>query len=144
MDVATQSLNLTGVLLPWIGLLISIVIAVWFKDYATSLAKGLKFKFNPAFNEGDEVLLDGEMAIIVKVGAQETVFGIYRDDGYTWRYVPNQRIPFLKLEKIINKNLHLDTELEKAEKLKTIIDKIQDEQIAKNKEAITKIKNGDK
>lgn len=140
-DLNTLSMDLTGMILPWIAVLISLVVAIWFKDFATGLAKGLKFKFDPAFNEGDEVLLDGELAMIVKIGARQTVFGVYSERGYTWRYVPNERIPYLKLEKVIKKDLHIDSEEEKAEKLKTIIDKIQDEQIAKNKDAIDKIKD---
>ena len=95
---------------------------------------------NPAFNEGEEVLLDGELAMIVKIGVRETVFGLYTKRGYTWRYVPNERIPMLKLEKVMKKDLHIDTEEEKAQKLKTIIDKVQDENIAKNAEEISKLK----
>ena len=112
-------LELTDMLMPWITVLISLIVAVWLKDFATSIAKGLKFKMNPAFNEGDEVLLDGEPAMIVKIGTVETVFGIYSDRGYTWRYVPNERIPYIKLEKVINKDLHLDTAEERATKLQT-------------------------
>jgi len=112
-------LELTDMLMPWITVLVSLIVAVWLKDYATSIAKGLKFKMNPAFNEGDEVLLDGEPAMIVKIGTVETVFGIYSDRGYTWRYVPNERIPYIKLEKVINKDLHLDTAEERAEKLQS-------------------------
>lgn len=141
-DINSLSMDLTGMILPWIAILVSLVIAIWFKDFATALAKGLKFKFDPAFNEGDEVLLDGELAMIVKIGARQTVFGVYSQRGYTWRYVPNERIPFLKLEKVIKKDLHIDSEEEKAERLKTIIDKIQDDQIAKNKDAIDKMKGG--
>jgi len=118
------------------------VVAIWFKDFAIGLAKGLRFKFDPAFNEGEEVLLDGELAMIVKIGVRQTVFGVYSDRGYTWRYVPNERIPYLKLEKVIKKDLHIDTELEKAEKVKTLIDKVQDDQIAKNKAAIDKMQAG--
>ena len=140
-DLNTLSMDLTSMILPWIAVLISLVVAIWFKDFATGLAKGLKFKFDPAFNEGDEVLLDGELSMIVKIGARQTVFGVYSERGYTWRYVPNERIPYLKLEKVIKKDLHIDSDEEKAEKLKTIIDKIQDEQIAKNKDAIDKIKD---
>ena len=131
-------LDVTDLLMPWISVLISLLVAIWMKDYATSLAKGLKFKLNPAFNEGDEVLLDGELSMIVKIGTRETVFGVYSDRGYTWRYVPNERIPYLKLEKVIKKDLHIDTDEEKAMKLKSAIDKVQDDQIAKNKEAISK------
>ena len=109
------------------------------KDFATGLAKGLKFKMDPAFNEGDEVLLDGELAMIVKIGVRQTVFGVYSDRGYTWRYVPNERIPYLKLEKVIKKDLHVDTEQEKAQKVKTLIDTAQDEEIARNKKAIDKL-----
>jgi hypothetical protein len=133
-------IEVTDLLMPWISVLISLLVAIWMKDYATSLAKGLKFKMNPAFNEGDEVLLDGELSMIVKIGTRETVFGVYSERGYTWRYVPNERIPYLKLEKVIKKDLHIDTDEEKAEKMKTAIDKLQDDQIAKNKEAISKLK----
>ena len=133
-------IEVTDLLMPWISVLVSLLVAIWMKDYATSLAKGLKFKMNPAFNEGDEVLLDGELSMIVKIGTRETVFGVYSERGYTWRYVPNERIPYLKLEKVIKKDLHIDTDEEKAEKMKTAIDKLQDDQIAKNKEAISKLK----
>ena len=133
-------LDVTDLLMPWISVLISLLVAIWMKDYATSLAKGLKFKMNPAFNEGDEVLLDGELSMIVKIGTRETVFGVYSDRGYTWRYVPNERIPYLKLDKVIKKDLHIDTDEEKAMKLKTTIDTLQDTQIAKNREAIEKLK----
>ena len=85
---------------PWIAILVSISAAFWFKDFATNFMQGLKFRFNPAWSEGDEVLLEGEQALIVKIGLRETVFGTYGSSGYTWRYVPNERIQFLKLEKI--------------------------------------------
>lgn len=45
----SQTVQLTSFLLPWIGILISAIIAIMFKDWATSLAKGLQFKWNPAF-----------------------------------------------------------------------------------------------
>jgi hypothetical protein len=141
-DLNSLSMDLSNMLLPWIAVLISLVVAIWFKDFAIGLAKGLRFKFDPAFNEGEEVLLDGELAMIVKIGVRQTVFGVYSDRGYTWRYVPNERIPYLKLEKVIKKDLHIDTELEKAEKVKTLIDKVQDDQIAKNKAAIDKMQAG--
>jgi|TARA_B100000929_G_scaffold174046_1_gene137774 hypothetical protein len=134
-------LDLTDMMMPWITVLVSLIVAIWLKDYATGLAKGLKFKLNPAFNEGDEVLLDGELAMIVKIGTRETVFGVYSDRGYTWRYVPNERIPYVKLEKVIKKDLHIDTDEERAFKLKSTIDSVQDVQIEKNKEAIDRLKS---
>lgn len=140
-DLNSLSMDLSDMLLPWIGILLSLVVSVWFKDFATGIAKGLKFKMNPAFNEGDEVLLDSEPAMIVKIGTTETVFGVYSDRGYTWRYVPNERIPLLKLEKVIKKDLHIDTDEEKAQKLKNTIDVAQDNNIAKNAEEISRLKS---
>ena len=101
-EIALESAKITEFILPWFGILLSLMIAMWVKDFATALAKGLKFKMNPAFKEGMKVILDGKDAIIVKIGATETVFGVYSDRGYTWRYVPNEKISGLKLEKVIN------------------------------------------
>ena len=138
----TQTAQLTEFILPWVGILISFIIAIWVKDIATGLAKGIKFKMNPAFNEGDKVLLEGNDAVIIKIGISETVFGVYSEKGYIWRYVPNERIHVLKIEKIINSELHLDTDKEKAEKLQALIDANQDKHIVSNREAIESLKNG--
>ena len=140
MSATDVGFQVTGLLMPFISALLLLVITLWFKDFATKIAKGLAFKMNPAFKEGMKVILDGKEAIIVKIGTTETVFGVYSDKGYTWRYVPNIKIPNLKLEKIINPELHLDTEEEKAEKLQKMIDDLQDKKIKENKEAISKLK----
>ena len=142
MSATGVGLELTNLLMPFISALLLLVITLWFKDFATKIAKGMAFKMNKSFNEGDTVILDGQDALIVKIGLSETVFGVYSDKGYTWRYVPNERIPMLKLEKVINKDLHLDTDEEKAAKLQAMIDSAQDTQIGANKEAIEEIKNG--
>ena len=133
-------IQLTDLLAPWIAILISISAAFWFKDFATNLMIGLKYRTNSHFNEGDHVILDGKDDIIVKFGARETVFGIYTDRGYVWRFIPNDKLPNQKLEKIINKNLHLDTEEEKGRRLQAMIDKAQDDKIKANKEAINNLK----
>ena len=135
-ELEELSIELTQFILPWISVLLSIVLVFWFKDFATSLAKGLKFKQNPLFNEGDKCLLEGEEAIIVKIGIRSTVFGLYTIRGYTWRVVPNERIEYLKLEKVINKDLHIDTDEEKGRRIQELIDKAQDAKIQANKEAI--------
>ena len=69
-----------------------------------------------------------------------SVFGLYGDRGYTWRYVPNERISSLKLEKVINPDLHIDTDYERAAKLQALIDLNQDEKIAKNTDAINELR----
>ena len=142
MSASGVGLEVTTLVTPFISALVLLVVTLWFKDFATKIAKGMAFKMNKSFNEGDTVILDGSDALIVKIGLSETVFGVYSDKGYTWRYVPNERIPMLKLEKVINKDLHLDTDEEKAAKLQALIDSQQDSKISANKEAIEEIKNG--
>jgi len=98
------SSNFSEFLTPIIALSIGIVILMVMKTILTDIAKGLRFKFTPTFNEGDMVILDGDEAIIVKIGLLTSVFGITKKDGtYCWRYIPNNRIEYLKLEKIISK-----------------------------------------
>ena len=141
-EINSLSMDLTTMILPWVAILISLIVAIWFKDFATGMAKGLKFKMNKAFNAGDQVILDGQDAVIVSIGTSETVFGIYSDKGYTWRYVPNERIAMLKLEKVINPDVHKDSDKEKAEKLQALIDRNQDVNIIKNRQDIEAMKNG--
>tara|TARA_B100000085_G_scaffold279314_1_gene302434 strand:+ start:1235 stop:1645 length:411 start_codon:yes stop_codon:yes gene_type:complete len=134
------TIELSQYYVEFIGFLLTLIVGLSIRDAATSFIKGAKFRFNPAFSEGDKVLLDGNPALIVKIGLSETVFGVYGEEGYTWRYVPNTRIEFLKLEKIVDTDLHKDTAQEKAQK---IVDAIQDANIEKNKKEIDNLKNGD-
>jgi len=129
-------MEITNLIMPFISALVLLVITLWFKDFATKIAKGMMFKMNRAFNEGDKVILDSKDSVIVKIGLTETVFGVYGDQGYTWRYVPNERIPSLKLEKVINKDLHLDSEAEKAAKFQALIDLNQNSNISENNSLI--------
>ncbi len=104
--VNTAAMEITELLLPYIGMVMIVIIGFMVKDYATKLSKGIAFSMNNQFKEGDHVLLDGERALIVKIGLTQTVFGIQKsygefDGDYIWRYVPNERIDFLKLEKIV-------------------------------------------
>jgi hypothetical protein len=125
----TLSSDLTELILPWVAVLMSAIIAFMLKDFVSSFSKGMKFKFNPQFREGDKVILDGERALIVKIGMTETVFGVTKSSGefdgdYVWRYVPNERISFLKLEKVIfditsiNNEKKIDVNKEEIEKIK--------------------------
>ena len=133
MSASGVGLEITNMLMPFIGALLLLVITLMFKDYAAKIAKGMAFKMNPAFKEGDKVILDGERALIVKVGTTETVFGINKKGGafdgdYVWRYVPNERITSLKIEKVIFDNKPA----------------INAELIQQNGHAIEEIKNGNK
>lgn len=94
--------QLSELITPYIAILIGLVASLIAKDLANSMAAGLSFKYNPQFNEGDNVLIDNEPATIIKIGYKYTVFSVRKDSGHrTWRYVKNERIPFLKLEKVM-------------------------------------------
>ena len=100
------AVEMTEFLLPYIGMVMIVIFGFMLKDFATKMSKGIAFSMNKQFQEGDHVLIDGERALIVKIGLTQTVFGVTKSGGdfdtdYVWRYVPNERIDFLKLEKII-------------------------------------------
>lgn len=105
----------------FIGFVITLLIGMWLKDALTSFIGGMKFKMNPHFKEGDKVILDDQQAMIVKIGWSQSVFGVYGNDGYTWRFIPNKRIETVKLEKIVDADLHPDSKIERAQKLMDIM-----------------------
>lgn len=105
ITLTEASLTIADFIVPWAALLISIVFVIWFKDMATKLAKGIMFRANRNFNPGDVVLLNGDEAVIISIGITKTVFEIHKHNYVSWRYVPNDRIDFLVLEKIVKKRL---------------------------------------
>lgn len=95
-------LNVADMLTPLFVVLTSLIVTLIIKDIATGIAKGLQFKWYGGFKEGDKVIVDGSSGLVVKVGVRQTVFGIYNSNGsYNWRFVNNEKISSLKLEKII-------------------------------------------
>jgi hypothetical protein len=129
MDVLTPAgaaIEITEFILPYIGMVVIVVFGFMLKDFA-KWGKGIAFQLNKQFQEGDHVLIDGERALIVKIGMTQTVFGVTKSNGefdgdYVWRYVPNERIEFLKLEKIIFDH----TPLNNTNKIKNNSNKIEE------------------
>ena len=122
-DMTMFEIELNDFYIQFIGFLLTMLLGLAVKDYAVSFMKGLFFRLFSPFDEGDKVLLEGQTAMIIKIGLNQTVFGVYGEEGYTWRYVPNERIPYLKLEKVVDSELHADTADEKAEKIRKILTK---------------------
>ena len=121
------AIQITDIILPYVGMVLIIIFGFMIKDYATKMSKGIAFSLNKQFKEGDHVLLDGERALIVKIGLTQTVFGITKSNGefdgdYVWRYVPNVRIDYLKLEKIIFDR----TSITNKDKIKDNYDRIEE------------------
>ena len=125
------AIQITDIILPYVGMVLIVIFGFMLKDYATKMSKGIAFSLNKQFQEGDHVLLDGERALIVKIGFTQTVFGVTKSNGefdgdYVWRYVPNERIDYLKLEKIIFDQTPINNKSRSAD----------------NKEQIKEIQNG--
>ncbi len=82
----------------------TMVLGFWVKDLAVNLVTGFTFWLNKAFNVGDEVYIDSAKAIIIRIGFRQTIFQIEDERGITWRYVWNDRIKYLKMEKVVRKD----------------------------------------
>lgn len=95
------SLDATEFLLPWIAILVSVIAALMVKDWTGAIVRGIRFKMSPAFNPGDLVLLEGEEAVIISIGLVRTIFERTENGSTVWRYVPNERLAHLKLEKVV-------------------------------------------
>ena len=121
-DMSMFEITLSDFYIEFIGAVLTLLVGLAMKDYAVTFVKGAFFRFFSPFDEGDKVILDGQPAMIIKIGFSQTVFGVYSDDGYTWRYIPNQKIDNLKLEKVVDSELHADTAKEKAEKIRSILE----------------------
>lgn len=97
-----EEVQALGSLTPYISMLLGLVISLSAKDFITSFISGLAFKMNPLFKAGDTIIIDGEFSVVVKIGIRNTIFGITKDSGdYIWRSVPNDRVSYLKVEKIV-------------------------------------------
>ena len=112
-DMTMFEITLSDFYVEFIGFVLTLLVGLALKDWAVGFVKGATFRLMSSFKEGDKVILDGNTALIIKIGFSQTVFGVYNDDGYTWRYISNQKIDTLKLEKIVDSELHADTAEEK-------------------------------
>ena len=54
-------------------------------------------------------------------------------------YTRRARLEYLKLEKIIDSNVHMDSEAEQGKRIQNLIDKSQDQKIQANKERLDKL-----
>ena len=80
-------LELSDFYVEFIEIAISILVIMWVKDTIGSFMEGMKFRTNKHFKEGDKVLLEGQQAMIISIGWRQSVFGVYGEAGYTWRFI---------------------------------------------------------
>ena len=50
-----------------IGFIITLLTGLALKDWCMSFIKGATFRFSNSFKEGDKVILDGQVAMIIKL-----------------------------------------------------------------------------
>lgn len=94
-------ISLTSGIIAWITALITIAVGLAVKDLLTTSVNGVLFFFNSDFRVGDRVYINGQKAIIIRIGFRQTIFRIDRDDEEIWLFVFNDRIKYQSLEKII-------------------------------------------
>jgi hypothetical protein len=82
-----------------------VIMLVFIKQPVEQFLKGLIFYWGKTFNNDDVVYVDGDKAIIKRIGLLNTHFElIEKSNGVDRiRVVQNHRIQYLKLEKVIVK-----------------------------------------
>ena len=103
MDTSILEQNLTTYVTPVLALLISGIVALWFKELVGDIVASIRWKMKPGFEPGDVVYLDGERATIISIGYSETIFEVDNGRGKIWRYIRNTRVQNNhRLEQIIS------------------------------------------
>jgi hypothetical protein len=108
-DINTMSIELVELITPMLVIMLALILTLMVRDFATNFINGIKFRMHSSFQEGDKCILDGDKAIILKIGFYETVLQIDNGRGVVWRFLPNERIKFHKLEKVIKDPPSLET-----------------------------------
>ena len=108
-DINSMSIEFVELITPMLVIMLALILTLMVRDFAANFMNGLKFRMHSSFNEGDTCVLDGEKAIIVKIGFYETIIQIDNGRGTVWRYLPNDRIKFYKLEKLVKESEKTDS-----------------------------------
>jgi len=93
--------NLSPEAIMAINFTVGLVIALAVRDIVNNFVQGALFYFDSNFRPGHTVYIDGEKAVIINIGLRKTTFRLDNDRGTTWRFVQNDRIKTLKLEKVV-------------------------------------------
>lgn len=101
--------QIVDVVMPWTVLIVAGVIGLWVKELVSDIVASMRFKLKKGFEPGDVVYLDGEEATIISITTRETIFEVNNGRGKVWRHVDNKRIPFLRLERIIDRESNKPT-----------------------------------
>ena len=96
-------------------LILTFIFSLIFRSAIENIFYGLVFWFDKTFNPDDLVYIDERKARIIRIGMRKTVFFMY--DKHTFLHIYNERLRFLKLEKMnINQSAY-DTGSDNGEQL---------------------------
>ena len=96
------SFDIAELATPLIGISIAMLLGFALKDLITNTIYGVKFICSEHWSPGQEVILEGKKARIIKVGFYETVFQVECPNGAVlWRYIANTNLINLDISRVI-------------------------------------------
>ncbi|WP_348701068.1 hypothetical protein, partial [uncultured Limnobacter sp.] len=60
--------------LVWAGFLVTVIVGLAIRDWASDLIASVKWKLTPGFEPMDTCILDGDKVTIIHIGLKETIF----------------------------------------------------------------------
>ena len=97
--------------LTWAGFIITVVIGLAIRDWATDIISAYKWKITPGFEPMDTCILDGDKVLIIHIGIRETIFEHQGQYGRTWQYIPSSQIHKHELRRIVGDDKYLDQKI---------------------------------
>jgi hypothetical protein len=86
----------------WLWIALILICSNVLKDMFVEISLGLAFYCDRVFNEGDVIYMEGEPALIIKIGMRYSVFEITKPCGsVTWKYIRNSIVKGMALEKVV-------------------------------------------
>tara|TARA_R100001594_G_scaffold33615_1_gene62355 strand:+ start:1069 stop:1413 length:345 start_codon:yes stop_codon:yes gene_type:complete len=92
----------------WAAFIITVVIGLAVRDWASDLIAAVKWKLTPGFEPMDTVILDGEKCLIIAINLKETIFERQGPYGRTWQYIPSAKIANHDLRRVVGDDRMLD------------------------------------
>ena len=94
--------------LVWAGFIVTVVVGLAIRDWASDLIASVKWKLTPGFEPMDTCILDGDKVTIIHIGLKETIFERQGKYGRTWQYIPSSKISGHDLRRVVGDDRMLD------------------------------------
>ena len=95
------ALELTDLILPFVGILISVTLGILLYNLTKSIAASFGFKAL-GYREGEEIILNDERAIVTRIGLLSSSFLILNgnDNVVKWATFPSSRLEWQNIKRI--------------------------------------------